>query len=124
MSIPSLRVREFPERGVLVWYALTAPIGAWTVHLVGLTALTKYSDNVPGAIWWLHIITIVTGLVTLSAMYLSFLMMRWGGRGEDRPDLAGRVRFLGELGMIIGIANLALIVLEEVYVNVLHGVRY
>lgn len=124
MSTPSLRLREFPERGLLVWYAVTAPIGAWTVHLVGLVTLTRYSYNVSGAIWWMHIITIVTGSATLLAMYLSFLMMRWGGKGEHRGDIGGRVRFLGELGMIIGVINLALIVLEEVYLNVLHGVRY
>lgn len=124
VSLPSLRLREFPERGFLVWYAVTAPIGAWTVHLLGLVMLTRYSDNVPGAIWWMHIITIVTGTAALLAMALSYSMMRWAGPGEDRSDLAGRVRFLGELGMIIGVINLALIVLEEVYLNVLHGVHY
>jgi hypothetical protein len=124
VQLPSLRFREFPERGFVVWYAVTAGIGAWTIHLVGLVALTEYSYDVPGAIWWMHITTILTGLATLLAIGLSYYMFRWGGPDPERPTIQGRVRFLGELGLAIGVINLALIVLEEVYLNVLHGVRY
>jgi amino acid permease len=121
MSLPSLRLREFPERGFAVWYAVSAPIAAWAVHLTALAALVEYSYDHRGGTFWMHLITGITGTVTVVAMVLSYLMIRRAGATEDEPSRGGRIRFLGELGLVIGIVNLALIVLEEIYLDVLHG---
>jgi hypothetical protein len=124
MSTPGLRLREFPERGFLVWYALSAPILAWLVHLIALAALTQYSYNKKGGTFWMHLTTVVTMIATLVAMWLSYQMVRKAGAPESEPGPAGRTRFLGELGLMVGVVNLMLIVLEEVYLDVLHGVGH
>jgi hypothetical protein len=121
MSLPSLRLREFPERGFAVWYALSAPIVAWMVHLTALAALTGYSYDHRGGTFWMHVTTALTAAATVVAMFLSYRMIRRAGATEDDPSRGGRMRFLGELGLAIGAINLALIVLEEVYLDVLHG---
>ena len=41
----SLRLRAFPDRGFLVWFALTAGIIAWIVHLVAFAALVENSST-------------------------------------------------------------------------------
>ncbi|HEY7135749.1 MAG TPA: hypothetical protein VIB48_11840 [Acidimicrobiia bacterium] len=121
MSLPSLRLRHFPERGFAVWYAVSAPIAAWMVHLTALAALTAYSYDHRGGTIWMHLVTGITGAATVVAMVLSYLMIRGADATEEDPSRGGRMRFLGELGLLIGVVNLALIVLEEVYLDVLHG---
>jgi hypothetical protein len=123
MNLPSLHLREFPERGLLVWYALVAPVLAWTVHLVALAALVGYSYEAKGVTVWMHVVTAVTLIPTLVAMYLAWQMIRSArDTPESDPGPRGRTRFLGELAILIGAINLMLIVLEEVYLDVLHGV--
>ena len=123
MSLPSLRLREFPHRGFAVWYALVAPILAWTAHLVVLASLVGYSYEAKGVTIWMHITTAVTLAATLLALFLAWRMVRHAREyNESDPGPEGRVRFLGELAVLIGVINLVLIVLEEVYLDVLHGV--
>jgi hypothetical protein len=121
MSLPSLRLREFPERGFAVWYAVSAPIAAWAVHLTALAALVEFSYDHRGGTFWMHLTTAITGTATVIAMALSYVMVRRAGATEDDPGRGGRIRFLGELGLVIGVVNLALIALEEIYLDVLHG---
>jgi hypothetical protein len=123
MNLPSLRLREFPERGLAVWYALTAPILAWMTHLVVLASLAGASYDRGGVTFWMHVTTAVTVIPTLVAMYLAWLMIRRADNtDESDPGPRGRTRFLGEMALLIGVINLMLIILEEVYLDVLHGV--
>jgi hypothetical protein len=111
----SLRVREFPDRGVLVWCALTAGIVAWIVHLSAFAALVEFVHN-NGCSW---IFTLGNGaalVVTLAAGWLSWLMYRAGTDAEGVGTPAGRIRFLGALGLGINGINLLLILLEGSYV--------
>jgi hypothetical protein len=65
----------------------------------------------------------VTVIPTLVAMYLAWLMIRRADNtDESDPGPRGRTRFLGEMALLIGVINLMLIILEEVYLDVLHGV--
>jgi hypothetical protein len=123
VNLPSLRLREFPERGLAVWYALTAPILAWMAHLVVLSSLVGASYDRSGVTFWMHATTAVTAIATLVAIYLAWLMIRRSDdTDESDPGPRGRTRFLGEMALLIGVINLMLIVLEEVYLDVLHGV--
>jgi hypothetical protein len=111
----SLRIREFPDRGVLVWFALTAGIAAWTVHLVSFAALVEFvHDN--GYSWLFTVGNIGAVAVTLLAGWLSWLMYEAGTDGEEVGTPAGRMRFLGALGILVNGINLLLIVAEGSYV--------
>jgi hypothetical protein len=95
----SLRLREFPDRGLLVWFALTAGIAAWIVHLTVFAALVTFvHDN---------------GLL---ATWLSWLLVRAGDEEEDAGTPGGRIKFLGLLGLLVNALNLLLIVLEGSYI--------
>jgi hypothetical protein len=111
----SLRTREFPDRGVLVWFALTASIAAWIVHLTAFAAMVGFvRDN--GYFW---IFTVGNGLavaITLVAGWLSWLMYRAGADDESLGTPEGRIRFLGEMGLLVNGVNLLLILLEGSYV--------
>ncbi|MBV8949302.1 MAG: hypothetical protein JOZ99_00385 [Actinobacteria bacterium] len=126
MNLPSLRLREFPHRGFAVWAALVTPVLAWTAHLVVLTALATYLyEGGSGVTFWMHVTTALTLAPTLVALYLAWRMVRHASEvDESDPGPEGRTRFLGELALLIGAINLMLIVLEEVYVDVLHGVGH
>jgi hypothetical protein len=111
----SLRVKDFPDRGVLVWCALAAGIVAWIVHLSAFAALVEFvHDN--GYSW---IFSLGNGLalaITLAALWLSWLMYRAGTDDEDLGTPGGRMRFLGALALMVNAINLLLILLEGSYV--------
>lgn len=108
--------------GVEVWFAVFGGIMAWAVHLVFFAAFVRYTCNVHGDLWVMHLVTAITGGATLLALFLSSrLPLRKGAAldgesGADEHDVFG---FLGHLGLILNSVNLALILLEELMLNVL-----
>jgi len=110
----SLRAREFPDRGVLVWLAVTAGIVAWLLHLSAFAALVEFvHDN--GYSWIFTLGNVLALAVTLAAGWLSLLLYR-AGDDEELGTPAGRMRFLGALGLLVNGINLLLILLEGSYV--------
>ena len=110
----SLRLRDFPDRDFLVWFALTAGIAAWIVHLTVFAALVEFvHDN--GFFWIFYVGNAVALLVTLGAGWLSWLLYR-AGDDEELGTPAGRMRFLGALGLLVNAINLMLILLEGSYI--------
>ena len=97
-TVPSVRA---------AWYAVVAPIVAWLVHLTAEASLVQHTCNSSGTQWPMHAVTAVCVAVTLSAMAVAFRM-------AQAPE--GPWRFLGLLGVIVGSANLVLILLEGSYV--------
>ena len=115
------RIRAFPDHGLLVWATMTAGLAAWTVHIVSFAALVQYVETHDHR-WIFTVGNIVCVGVALAAMWLSWLMIRAAGdASEDAGTPAGRIKFLGMLGLATNAFNLALIVLEGVYVYVLSG---
>lgn len=109
-------------RAVLWWFPLAGPIGAWTVHLVFLASWVRHGCNT-GTEWPMHLVTAVTAVIALAGIVLSRRLVRLGADAEDADTAAGRLRFLGLLGLVVGIFNLALILLEGSYVLLFHGHR-
>jgi hypothetical protein len=105
-----------------VWYALLGSIAAWTIHILVLASVVQYTCNVDGALWIMHVTTVATLAMAGTAMVLSWRLAR-GGHDDEHPDEAGRNRFIGVVGLMIGAANVALIVLEQIYVFAFHSVR-
>ncbi len=109
------RVRLFPDRGIVVWFALTAGIAAWVAHLVGFAALVEFvHDN---GYWWVFTAgNIVAVVITLVAGWLSWLIYQAGADDEELGTPGGRMRFLGALGIAVNAINLLLIMVEGSYV--------
>ncbi len=111
----SLRLRAFPDRGFLVWFALTAGIATWLLHLVAFAAVVEYVHD-HGRFWIFYAGNGVAVVVTLIALWLSWLMARSGDDSEEAGTPAGRIRFLGLCGLLINAINLMLILLEGSYI--------
>ena len=113
------------RRGIGVWFAVfIGPIGAWAVHLVASASLVKASCAHTWAETAMHLVTAVTLTIALVCMALSWRLLRAGDDADESAhDAPGRVRFLGLLGLGIGAFNVALIILEEVYIVAVHGHR-
>ena len=111
----SLRLRAFPDRGFLVWFALTAGIAAWLVHLVAFAAIVEFVHD-HGRFWLFYLGNGTALVVTLLALGLSGLMARAGDDSEEAGTPAGRIRFLGLCGLLINAINLMLILLEGSYI--------
>ena len=106
---------------VTVWYALLGGIGAWTIHLLVLVSIVRFTCNTHGYLWVMHLTTAVTLAMTAAAMLLAGRLLR---EGEQDEGTAGeRTRFLGRLGLVIGAVNFLLIALEGLYVVVLGSRR-
>jgi hypothetical protein len=114
---------HYPE--VVVWTAAGIGIPAWIAHLVFEAAMVRFTDVHHGWEWTLHAATALTALVTLAGMAVCFDLYRRAERvrrtsppvneDDDASDVA-LSRFLGLVGVFIGIANLALILAEGSYV--------
>ncbi len=109
----SLRARDFPDRGVLVWFALTAGIAAWVLHLVAFAALVEFVHDY-GYSWLFTLGNCIAVLVTLVAGWLSWLIYQAGDDDEELGTPGGRMRFLGALGIVVNGINLLLIVARRV----------
>jgi hypothetical protein len=89
------------------WFAVVAPIVAWIAHLTGEASLVRLTCNSSGGQLPMHLLTAGCLALTLWAMSFALRMARY-------PE--GPWRFIGVLALIIGGANLVLILLEGSYV--------
>jgi hypothetical protein len=101
------------------WFPVFGSIPAWTVHVLAITALARYSCTVPSSRWAFHVITAVTLAVAVLATAMCARLV--GDGDETSPEEPGRMAFLGRLGLLIGATDILLIVLEEIYVVGLAG---
>jgi hypothetical protein len=105
-----------------VWYAVFGGVAAWTVHLLALASLVQWTVDEHTGEWPLHVITAVTVAVTLHAMFLSARMYRGARDADEESDTeAGQLHFLGMVGLLVGAINLALILIEGIYVIPLYS---
>ncbi len=111
----SLRIRDFPERGALVWFAVIAGIAAWVVHLVVLASLVRFVHN-NGFFWLFYVGNGVAIVITVAAGWLSWLVVQSSDESEDAGTPGGRRKFLGYFALLINGINLLLIVAEGSYI--------
>lgn len=101
-----------------VWFALLGSVAAWTIHLLSFVSLADLSTTSSTTRWAMHGITVATLAMTASAIGLSVRLGRPGGETHGRDERA-RLRFIGQLGIVIGVIDGLLILLEELYLNVI-----
>jgi len=104
-------------RGITVWHAAFGGIFAWMAHLVFLASFMHYTHLHPGYGWTLHAATGFCALVTISSILLAWRLHRIAS-GADAAgyDDAGQMLFFAQFGLLLGIINLALILVEGSYV--------
>ena len=95
------------------WYPIVGTIAMWMIHLISLSSLTRLTCTTPDRLWWLHLITIVTGVGALIGIGLGYQLMQVAVIDDSADSDAGRRRFIGLLGVIVAAANLLLILGEE-----------
>jgi hypothetical protein len=111
---------EGVRRIVTVWFALLGSTGAWIVHLMALASLAPTACGHQRARGAMHLITAGCLLVALASTALA---ARLAGRAapDDETTPRSQHRFLGLLGVLLGVVNLILIVAEELDVVALAG---
>jgi hypothetical protein len=120
MRVPSRPLVRYSE--TTVWTAALIGIPAWIAHLIFEAAMTPYTTAHAGWRWTLHLATAVTALVTIAGMAICFDLLRVANRGAtadleaDDASATNISRFLGTFGLLIGVSNLALILMEGSYV--------
>lgn len=111
----NLRLRAFPDHGLLVWFALTAGIVAWAAHLTSFSIFVAVARD-RGWFWLFHVGNAAAILLTLIALVLSWRMFAAGDADENAGTPGGRIRFLGALALLLNAINLLLIVVEGAYI--------
>jgi hypothetical protein len=112
-----LRYRE-----PVVWSAALVGIPAWLAHLVFEAAMVPFTETHASWRWTLHAATAVTAIATIAGMLVCAELLRTANRtapgdpDHDDASAATMTRFLGTLGLLVGVTNLALILLEGSYV--------
>jgi hypothetical protein len=105
------------RRGIQVWYATFGGLGAWIVHLVFVVSAEHWTYLHPRYGWILHAATLVCASAAIVAIVLARrLLVAASGADPSSGDDAGQLRFLAQIGLLVGAINLALILLEGSYV--------
>ncbi len=106
--------------GVTIWFALLGGLAAWIIHLLAFVSLADLSTRSSSVRWAMHGITAATLAMTVAALALSVRLARDAGDvDESERNSRGRSRFIGLMGIVIGIINFMLIALEELYLNII-----
>jgi hypothetical protein len=111
----NLRLRAFPDRGPLVWFAFSAGIAAWIVHLTLFASVVTLVHH-HGYFWIFHVGNGVALVLTLVATWMCWLMVRDADANAGPEWPAERIRFLGHLGLLVNAINLLLIAVEGSYI--------
>jgi hypothetical protein len=99
-----------------LWYGFSiGPVG-WAAHIVGDAALVRYACNDPSMHWWLHGLTVITGVPVAIGLAICLRVARSIDAPEDAATPEARTRFLAVVGAYIAGISLALILLEGAYV--------
>jgi hypothetical protein len=105
---------------VSIW----AGIALWLAHLGSMAALVGLVSNEPHLWWAYHVDTGICAFLTILCILWSLRLAFTGRASPDDGTYAGRTVFLGWQGVLAGLANLALILAEGMFVAFLwpgHG---
>lgn len=108
------------RRIVTVWFALLGATGAWIVHLMALSSLSPSSCDHRSARLAMHLITAGCLVVALASTGLAAKLAGRSGPDDESGDRSQH-RFLGLLGVLLGVVQIILIVAEELDVVALAG---
>ena len=108
------------RRVVTVWFALLGSTGAWIVHLMALSSLSPSACEHRSARLAMHLVTAGCLVVALASTGLAARLAGRAGPDHD-GDERSQHRFVGLLGVLLGVVQIVLIVAEELDVVALAG---
>ena len=107
--------------GALMWFGLFAAPFAWAAqHVTGIMlSIGQCHDNAAGPDWQVHVdawAAVVTGIAAvIAALGLLAAVAAWRSTrdaGDSDPPPAGRIHFLGVIGLTISPLFLAIILMS------------
>lgn len=109
------------HRGLKVAYVYGGSIGAWMAHLFFASSFVRYTCNAHGTGWYQHLVTVICLAVAAHATWVAYGLHREGQQdAEDAGSSFGANNFIGAVGIIVGCANILLIVAEGSFVGLIH----
>ena len=102
--------------GVLTVFTIWLPIFFWIVHLGTMAALVPYVHNHPSKWWLFWVDTGVLAAATLACIVIAFAIAARENADVLDGTRSGRTRFLAVQGVLAGVVNLILILVEGSYV--------
>jgi hypothetical protein len=115
---PAVELVEQP-RGLALWGPALGGIGAWIIHITVEASLVESSRSHEAVVWLMQLLTVVTALIAAAASWLSWRLVVRSRATEAEGSPAGRTAFLGWFGLITGLLNVTLILVEGVYLVVI-----
>lgn len=104
------------QGGVKAWTGALVGIAAWMAHISALASLIELTCERPSLEWVLHVATAGTAGVTVVGLWWCWALVRGAQDHDAAGTRAGRLRFLGLFGLIMGGFSLVLILWEGSYV--------
>jgi 4-hydroxybenzoate polyprenyltransferase len=109
------------HRGIKVAYIFGGSTAAWMAHLFFASSFVQYSCNAHGTGWYQHLATLLCAAVAAHATWVAYGLHREGQRDtEDAGTSFGANNFIGVVGVIVGLANLLLILGEGSFSALIH----
>ena len=123
MSAPTHAERERDQRdqGPVLWAVTFGTIVLWLVHVAVEISLAGYARSHPRVHWVMHGLTVLLALLAGLVTLASWRIVGRHRRDESELSPTGRTTFLGWMGVFIGACDLALIVVEGIYLASIHG---
>jgi len=108
-------------RGIKVAYIFGGSTAAWMGHLFYSSSFVQYTCNAHGTGWYQHLATGICALVAAHATWVAYGVYREGRVDpEDAGTSFGANNFIGLVGIIVGFANLLLILGEGSFSALIH----
>jgi hypothetical protein len=101
------------------WISATAPIGLWAIHIVALASLSDPVCDRPELSWVQHALTAL--LLVLCIPFLLVLAQLWRQPADGVDDR--QLRFVGALGLVLGVTSVVLILAEEAFALLVDACR-
>jgi hypothetical protein len=105
--------------GTAMLLGVVAAVGAWMIHLSAVASLVELSRTSGWAVAAMDALTVATAAVCVAVIVAGAVVLRRCRRPEDDGSPVGRSAFLALLAVILGAANLLLIVFEGSYVHLI-----
>jgi hypothetical protein len=105
--------RRDPSRRLLA-YAFFGSLTAWALQLgIGYVSSPQLCDR--GTEWLLNVLTLITALIAAGSVLAGLMLIRSPEDDSSAPSrlIAGRSRFIGISGVVLGGVSLLFIVLTE-----------
>ncbi len=109
------------DTGAMIWIVTYGTIVLWLIHVGVEISLAGHGRGRPWVPWVMNGLTVALALFSVLATWAAWRIVGRHQQDESHLSPDGRTAFLGWMGVFIGSCDVALIVVEGVYLVALHG---